>query len=60
MKDYDLEKFYDIIGNTAENIRAALTLFNEKYPYVVPLGCHPHFLHLFCTDIIQSKSIKIF
>ena len=49
-----------VIAENAANMQAALTLIKEKYPHIVPLGCITHLLHLLCSDILGSQTVKTF
>lgn len=60
MERYDSKKFLVVITDNAANMKAALTILNEKYPHIVPLGCIAHLLHLLCSDILGCETVKSF
>lgn len=55
---YGAEKFFVAIGDNENTMQAALRLLQMKFPWIVPLGCISHWLHLFCKDIMKCKNAK--
>lgn len=60
IEKYGPDKFFVVIADNAQNMKAALTLLKEKYPHIVPLGCIAHLLHLLCGDILGCQTVKSF
>lgn len=58
MEKYGAEKFFVAIGDNENTMQAALRLLQIKFPWIIPLGCISHWLHLFCKDIMGCKNAK--
>lgn len=58
VEKYGAKKFFVAIGDNENTMQAALSLLQSKFPWIVPLGCVSHWLHLFCNDIMHCKNAK--
>lgn len=55
---YGAKKFFVAIGDNENTMQAALRLLQIEFPWIVPLGCISHWLHLFCKYIMKCKKAK--
>lgn len=55
---YGAKKFFVAIGDNEIKMQAALKLLQINFPWIVPLGCVSHWLHLFCKYIMKCANAK--
>ena len=58
METINIEKFSAVITDTANVMKAAWHIIEEKYPTIVCFGCASHTLNLLIKDILKINSIK--
>lgn len=58
IEKYGAKKFFVAIGDNENTMQASLKLLQSKFPWIVPLGCLSHWLHLFCGDIMKAANAE--
>ncbi|CAG8605982.1 21864_t:CDS:2, partial [Gigaspora rosea] len=58
MEAINIEKFSAVITNTANVMKAAWHIIEEKYPKIVCFGCASYTLNLLIKDILKIHDVK--
>lgn len=58
IEKYGAKKFFVAIGDNENTMQASLKLLQTKFPWIVPLGCVSHWLHLFCKYIMKWRNAQ--
>jgi hypothetical protein len=58
MEIINIEKFSAVITDTANVMKAAWRIIEEKYPNIACFGCTSHILNLLVKDILKINDIK--